>query len=190
MIPQPILRTLRLELRPFRSTDANRVAELANDEELSRNLRSFEYPYSLEDANNWLGELPLEWEQGKSAVFGVVRCATEGRPNELVGAIGIVLDPQSNRGELGYWIGRNYWGQGIATEASQSMLDFAFSQLGLNKVVAECLDRNPASARVMEKVGMVQEGFLEKHFRKNAADGYSDVRVFGLLKATWNRRKP
>jgi len=188
MIPQPTLNASRLVLRPFAATDANRVAELANDEAITRNLRSFSYPYSLEDAEQWLGQLPGEWEQGKSAVFAICVGSAESQLDELVGAIGIVLDSQSNRGELGYWIGRSYWGQGIATEASQSILDFGFGQLGLNKVVAECLTRNPASARVMEKVGMVQEGLFEKHFRKNLADEYCDVRAFGLLKAAWNRR--
>lgn len=189
MIPQPILNTSRLKLRPFSDTDAPRVAELANDEEVSRNLRSFDFPYSLDDAKDWVGELPVEWEQGRSAVFAVCFEQAESHEQELVGAIGIVLDQQSNRGELGYWVGRKYWGQGIATEASQSMLDFAFGQLGLNKVVAECLVRNPASARVIEKVGMVQEGALEKHFRKNVGDEYCDVRVFGLLRTAWNGRE-
>ena len=190
MIPQPTLNTQRLELRPLTASDATRVAELANDEELSRNLRSFGFPYGIDDANEWLAEVLDEWEQGKSAAFAVCVVTAESVSNELVGSIGIVLDPQSNRGELGYWIGRNYWGQGIATDASQMMLDFAFGQLGLNKIVAECLDRNPASARVLEKIGMLQEGFLKKHFRKNVTEEYCDVRVFGLLKATWNARKP
>lgn len=189
MIPQPILNTSRLKLRPFSAADTQRVAELANDEEISRNLRSFEFPYSLDDAKDWVSGLPAEWEQGKSAVFAICFGQAEPQQEQLVGAIGIVLDQQSNLGELGYWVGRKYWGQGIATEASQSMLDFAFGQLGLNKVVAECLVRNPASARVIEKVGMVQEGFLEKHFRKNVADEYCDVRVFGLLRAAWNGRE-
>ena len=188
MIPQPTLRTQRLQLRPFSAQDAERVAELANDEELSRNLQGFDFPYGIEDANQWLGDLVSEWEQGRSAVFAICQSDSESALSELVGSIGIVLDQQSNRGELGYWIGRSYWGQGIATEACQSMLDFAFNQLGLNKVVAECLGRNPASARVMEKIGMLQEGFLQKHFRKNVTEEYSDVRAFGLLKAAWNGR--
>lgn len=190
MIPQPTLKTQRLELRPFSANDAERVAELANDEELSRNLRSFDFPYGIDDANQWLGELVSEWEQGKSVVFAICVFDDDSAASELVGSIGIVLDPQSNRGELGYWIGRSYWGQGIATEACQSMLDFAFSQLGLNKVVAECLDKNPASARVIEKIGMVQEGYFPKHFRKNVTEEYCDVRAFGLLKAAWNGRMP
>ena len=193
MVPLPNLTTLRLRLRPFSGSDADRVAELANDSALSKNLRSFEYPYSLQDAQQWLDELPAEWEQGKSAVFAVcLREKADPPPTEgcsLVGAIGVVLDSQSNRGELGYWIGRNYWGQGYATEASRSVLDFAFGQLGLNKVVAECLTRNPASSAVLKKVGMEQEGFLAKHFRKNEADDYCDVQVFGLLRSAWNVRQ-
>jgi len=189
MISQPSISTSKIALRPFASTDVQRVAELANDEEVSRNLRNFEYPYGTEDAANWISELPCEWEHGKSVVFSVSLPGSESRPEELVGAVGIVLDQQSNRGELGYWIGRKYWGQGIATEACFSILDFAFGQLLLNKVAAECLVRNPASARVLEKVGMVQEGYLKNHFRKYATDPYCDVRVFGLLRTAWNERK-
>ena len=190
MIPQPRLTTSRLELRPFCAADAPRVAELANDEQLSRNLRSFSFPYSLEDATQWIQELPSEWLQGQAAVFAVcLKDEDKDQQSELVGAIGVLLDQQSNRGELGYWIGRSYWGDGIATEASKSILDFAFGQLCLNKVTAESLDRNPASARVLEKLGMVQEGFFPKHFRKHETDEYCDVRPFGLLRATWNERK-
>jgi len=187
MLPLPTLTTKRLQLRPFLITDTERVAELANDSEVSKNVRSFDYPYTIQDAEQWVGGLAGEWETGKSAVFAICP-RSEDDSNAPVGAIGVVLDRQSNRGELGYWIGRSYWGQGFATEACGSVLDFAFSQLGLNKVVAECLTRNPASAVVLEKVGMTQEGFLTRHFRKHEADDYCDVRVFGLLRSVWNDR--
>jgi len=190
MIQQPTLKTSRLKLRPFCSADDQRVAKLVNDEETSRNLKGVDFPYSLEDATSWISELPGEWEQGKSAVFAICVKGTDSPDaEELVGAVGIVLDQQSSRGELGYWVGRDFWGQGIATEACQSMLDFGFNELGLNKVVAECLDRNPASANVLKKIGMVQEGLLKQHFRKNVADQYCDVLAFGILKSAWNARK-
>ena len=190
MNSQPTLKSRLLELRPLRASDAQRVAELANDEELSRNVRSFGFPYTLDDANEWLHQLPEEWDRGQSAVFAI--CPRENdssSESQLVGAAGIVLDQQSNRGELGYWIGRGYWGQGIATEAGKLMLDFAFGQLCLNKVTAECLTRNPASAKVLEKLGLKQEGYFEKHFRKLEGDEYCDVRAFGLPRSAWNQRK-
>ncbi len=192
---QPTLKTSRLELRPFCSNDIALVAELANDEQLSLNLRSFGFPYTVDDARQWIQTLEKEWENGQSTVFGVCVRETEDKREPtlvgatLVGAIGIVLDRQSNRGELGYWIGRSYWGQGIATEAGKSILDFAFGQLCLNKLTAECLTRNPASSRVLEKLGMVQEGFFAKHFRKRESDDYCDVQAFGLLRRAWNERK-
>lgn len=214
MIPQPNLDTSRLILRPFTDSDVDRVAELANDELLSRNLRSFTYPYSVEDARSWVTGLPGEWETGKSAVFAICLRSQESRlllressavtdqatsaerkatiepsPDKLlVGAIGIVFEQPSNRAEVGFWLGRQYWGQGITTEACVSVLDFAFAQLGLNKVYAECLTRNPASAAVLQKVGMVQEGVLKKHFRKHEAEDYNDVLLFGLLRSVWNDR--
>ncbi len=185
MVPLPNLKTARLKLRAFEPSDISRVAELCNDELVSRDLANVNYPYLLEDAERWVGGLPLEWEEGNSAVFAVCLRGTDD-VSDLIGTVGIVFDPQSNRGELGYWIGRSYWGQGFATEACRSALDFAFGQLGLNKVVAECLTRNPASAAVLKKLGMVQEGYLAKHFRKHEADDYCDVRVFGLLRSIWN----
>jgi RimJ/RimL family protein N-acetyltransferase len=187
---QPTFTTSGLVLRPFHVEDIPRVAELANDEQLSINLRSFGFPYTVEDASQWIQTLGKEWASGQSTVFAVcVRDTEDTRESTLVGAIGIVLDRQSNRGELGYWIGRSYWGQGIATEAGNSMLDFAFGQLCLNKLTAECLTRNPASSRVLEKLGMVQEGFFAKHFRKHEGDDYCDVQAFGLLRTAWNERK-
>jgi len=193
MIPQPNLETLRLVLRPFGSADVQPVAQLVNDEQLSRNLRTFTYPFSIDDAGRWVGELSGEWETGKSAVFAICRKATDqilddGADPLLVGAVGIVIEQPSNRAEVGFWVGRQYWGQGIATEACVSLLDFAFGQLGLNKVYAECLTRNPASSAVLQKVGMVQEGVLAKHFRKSQTEEYCDVQVFGLLRSVWNER--
>ena len=186
MIPQPNLKTSRLVLRPFESTDIDRVAGLVNDEELLRNLRDFRWPYTRDDAQQWVERLPADWETGKSAVFAI--CLNGFAPPQLVGSIGLVFEQPSNRAEIGYWIGREYWGQGIATEASVSMLDFAFSELGLHRVYAECLTRNPASAAVLKKVGMTEEGLLRGHFRKEESEEYCDVQLFGLLREAWNER--
>ena len=188
MIAQPELITSRLRLRPFIFADAQQVFELVNDPLVCQSLRSFSYPYSIEDAQGWLKSLPEEWEQGRSATFAICERG-DSIPDILVGTIGVVIDHQSNRGELGYWVGRRYWGRKIATEAGFSVLDFAFNELGLNKVVAECLEQNPASARVLENLGMAREGFLSRHFRKQEGDDYSNVLVYGILRRSWNNRK-
>lgn len=186
MIPQPNLKTSRLVLRPFTVADVDRVADLLNDEAMSRNLRTATWPYSRTNAQQWIESLLGAWEAGRSAVFAV--CLNRGSEPQLVGAIGLVFEQPSNRAELGYWVGRDEWGQGIATEACVSVLDFAFSELGIQRVYAECLDRNPASAAVLKKVGMSQEGVLARHFRKDETDEYCDVQLFGLLRSAWNER--
>ena len=186
MIPQPNLKTSRLVLRPFESSDIDRVADVANDEELSRNLRDVGWPYTRDDARRFIEPLAGDWEAGRSAVFAI--CLSRSAEQQLVGAIGLVFEQPSNRAEIGYWIGREYWGRGIATEASVSVLDFAFSEFRLHRVYAECLTRNPASAAVLKKVGMTEEGLLRGHFRKEETEEYCDVQLFGLLREAWNER--
>lgn len=192
MIPLPELTTARLTLRAFRIEESPQVARLVNDPEITKDLRSFDSPYSVTDARNWLVRLPDDWEQGRSAVFAICLRHSSGltteKPRTLIGSIGMLLDRRSNRGEMGYWVGRDFQGNGFCQEAAVAVLDFAFNGLGLHKVTSECLARNPASARVLEKSGFTQEGFLKQHFRKHEHEPFADVQVFGLLKEQWNQR--
>ena len=100
--------------------------------------------------------------------------------HSLIGAIGLVIKPEQDVAELGYWVGKPWWGQGYATEAAQAIVDHGFRKLGLARIYAQCFSRNPASARVLEKAGMVKEGHLRKHFKK--WDEFVDIEVFGVLR--------
>jgi RimJ/RimL family protein N-acetyltransferase len=80
---------------------------------------------------------------------------------------------------LGYWIGVPYWGNGYATEAGRAVLDHGFGELGLNRVYAHCFARNPASRRVLEKLGMRHEGTRRRHTLKWGE--YLDEEEFGIL---------
>ncbi|MBO0871137.1 MAG: GNAT family N-acetyltransferase [Micromonosporaceae bacterium] len=85
----------------------------------------------------------------------------ERRDGGLIGTVGLgVTSPEQHRGQMGYWVARPHWGCGYATAAARSVLDFAFDQLKLHKVVATCDPENAASARVLEKIGMQREGYL------------------------------
>jgi ribosomal-protein-alanine N-acetyltransferase len=90
-----------------------------------------------------------------------------------------------HRAELGYWIGVSHWNQGIATEASFALIDFTFSTMDINRIEAYHLTRNPASGRVMQKVGMTHEGTLREHLFKNGV--FEDSEIFSLLKSEWGR---
>ncbi|MCL7959647.1 MAG: GNAT family N-acetyltransferase, partial [marine benthic group bacterium] len=99
----------------------------------------------------------------------------------LVGAISLRLDFEHARAELGYWIGLPFWGRGYATEAAVAMVGYGFNELGLNRIFAHHVARNPASGRVMKKAGFTHEGFHRAHVLKNGR--FEDLHSFAILRA-------
>ncbi len=173
---QPTLHTERLVLRPFTPEDAPAVAVLANDPEIAANTLSFPYPYELRMAEEWIAGQPERWEKGELANFAIV--LRDG--GEMVGSIGLIISAEHGRAELGYWVGRAFWGAGYCTEAARAVVDFGFRVLGLNRVQAHHFTRNPASGRVLRKIGMRHEGHLPQWLRKG--DVYEDAELFGILR--------
>ena len=105
----------------------------------------------------------------------------------LIGAISLMdLSARHERGEFGYWIGQPYWNKGYCTEAARAVLTYGFSILGLNRIHGRFLKRNPASGRVMEKIGMIQEGCLRAHDKK--WEQFEDIVLYGILKSEWHNR--
>lgn len=147
-------RTDRLLLRPAWGEDSAKIFRGIADEQVVRNLASAPWPYLPEHASGW-AEIPRPAHRPASLIF--LRGA--GEP-ELVGAIGIhdVPDGRSGEVELGYWIARERWGQGIATEAGAAMLRFARDTLRLPRLIAGHFLDNPASGRVLRKLGFQPTG--------------------------------
>lgn len=177
MIPPalPTLTTARLVLRPFRLADAAVVQRLAGERDIAANTLTVPHPYPDGDAEAWIATHQAAYGDGKVVTLAV----TERESGELVGAIGLALTPGDQRGELGYWIGTSWWNRGYATEAGRAMLAFGFEQLGLHRVMARHLVRNPASGRVMEKLGMQHEGILRHHVLKWGV--FEDLAVYAVL---------
>ena len=101
----------------------------------------------------------------------------------LAGAMGLVVRPEHRRAEIGYWIALPYWNRGYATEAGHALLRHAFEDLGLNRVYAERFSRNPASGRVMQKLGMRHEGSMRQHIVKWGEA--IDVEVYAIVREEW-----
>lgn len=177
MAQRPTLETDRLTLRPFTLDDAPRVQALAGDRAIADTTLHIPHPYAEGAAEAWIGTHASEFQAGKSVVFAVAVRDTDA----LVGAIGLTLNSNDARAEMGYWIGKPYWNRGYATEAAHAVLDYAFNELELNRVHASYLSRNPASGRVMEKLGMQHEGRLRQHIRK--WDVFEDLEVRGILRS-------
>ena len=91
--------------------------------------------------------------------------------------------PGEDVAELGYWIGKPFWGKGYATEAARSLIDFGFTVLGLNRIAARHFARNPASGRVMQKVGMLQTGVDRQAGQK--WDRYEDFVLYEIQRDVW-----
>ena len=138
-------RTERLLLRPGWAEDAPALAQAIGDEMIVRNLATAPWPYRLRDAEAFLAQ-PRDPALPSMLVFE----RTEGAPR-LVGACGLGRRP-SGAVEMGYWIARGNWGQGFATEASIALIDIART-LRIDRVEASHFLDNPASGRVLEKLG-------------------------------------
>lgn len=144
-------RTERLLLRPGWSEDAPALYAAITDLAIVRNLTSPPWPYSMADAEAFLAtERPID-----APSFLLFR-RTRGAP-QLVGAAGLGRKPNGDA-ELGYWIARPFWGLGYATEAGDAVLRIARDGLRLNKLTAGHFTDNPASGRVLEKIGFRPTG--------------------------------
>lgn len=104
----------------------------------------------------------------------------------MVGAAELVIDIANRSGTIGYIVHPDYWGQGVATEAATCLIDDGFNRLKLHRIWATCDSRNIASAKVLKKIGMQQEGRLRDHLRLN--DGWRDSLVFGILEDEGSRQ--
>ena len=106
---------------------------------------------------------------------------TDKMTGKLYGAIGLSNNQMFNNGEIAYWVGEEYWGNGYATEAAEAIIKFAFVEKGYNKVFARYFASNGASGRVLEKLGMRKEGILREQVKKD--NTYVDLVYLGILKS-------
>lgn len=150
-------RTERLLLRPGWAEDAPALRAAIADEAIVRNLASAPWPYRLADAEAFLAT-----DRGPRDVSMLMFRRTAGAP-QLVGAAGLRWTPDGEI-ELGYWIARPYWGLGYATEAIEAMIANARHTLRLDRISAGHFLDNPASGRVLEKLGFVPTGEVRQRY--------------------------
>jgi RimJ/RimL family protein N-acetyltransferase len=177
---QSSLPTARLLLRPYQLTDAGDLQRLAGDRRIAATTANIPHPYPDGAAEAWIARHASQWSASTHASFAVVHAADA----RLVGGAGLVIDREQGRAEMGYWIAVPEWGQGFATEAAQALCRFGFAVLGLRRIEARHLASNPASGRVMVKLGMRYEGTLRSHEVK--WDEVHDLVVYGLLAEEWS----
>lgn len=174
--PPPTLETGRLLLRPFRADDASAVQRHLSEWEVAQTTAAVPYPYPPGAAAEWIAGLGPRHEAGE--VLAVA--ATRRDDGVLVGAVELRPGGRGHRADLGYWIGRPYWGRGYATEAAGAVVRWAFDVLRLHRVHASAFARNPASGAVLRRIGMRWEGTLRRHHLR--WEVLEDVEIYGVLR--------
>jgi [ribosomal protein S5]-alanine N-acetyltransferase len=175
----PTHETKRLLLRPFTLADAKDVQRLAGDRAIADTTLTIPHPYGDGMAEAWISTHQETYDQEKGMTFAITR-----KPDGvLLGAISLIDISKGHQAEIGYWVGKPYWSQGYCTEAASAVLRYGFSVLGLIRIHARYLTRNPASGRVMQKLGMRHEGCRRQHVMKWGK--CEDIELYGILKQEW-----
>jgi len=172
------VRTVRLLLRPFRLNDASDVFEYASDPEWARYLVNIPQPFTMRDAEEFVARFSdlASWD-----TFPMFAITLE---TKVIGEIYLnTLDLLHERAELGYSLSRDHWGKGLTPEAAHAVMDWAFQKHNLNKIYSTCDPRNERSRRVLEKIGMVQEGLLRSQIKWHSE--FRDVVYYGVLRHEW-----
>jgi RimJ/RimL family protein N-acetyltransferase len=130
-------------------------------------------------AEEWISTLKPSFDADERVTFAATLTADQ----QLVGAISLRINRPFDRAELGYWIGEPYWGCGYCTEAAKVVVRYGFEKLDLNRIHACFLERNPSSGKVLQKIGMSDEGVARQHVRKHGK--FEDLILYGLLRDEW-----
>jgi 8-oxo-dGTP diphosphatase len=150
------LTTERLTLRPLALDDAEAMHRLINDWEVTRNLAVVPFPYPRQLADDWIASTVRELAEGTA--FSLAITGHEGPQEHLLGVVSLRLDGKPRTATLGYWVGRRYWGHGVATEAAGRMVRWGIANLELDRIDANVATDNPASAAVLRRIGFRQTG--------------------------------
>ena len=164
----PTLVGILVNLRQLSVNDARAIAHLMNYN-ISKYLYEVPDPYSIQDALGFINKAHNDFESLSALHFAIEYKRMSDQRNNypvFVGSIGLKnIDLINKKSDLGYWIGEEYWGRGIATECVRLIISYAFSSsgLGLREVIAYVFPENKASIRVLENNGMKNKGKVNEY---------------------------
>lgn len=148
------LETERFLLRPLREGDAAELHRLVNDWEVAKTLARVPFPYPRDLADEWIASTAARLAAGEAYHLAIARRADD----VMVGCVGLTLDPPARSAELGYWVGRRHWGQGIAPEVAGRLARWAIANLDIDRITASALTDNGRSAAVLKRIGFREAG--------------------------------
>jgi RimJ/RimL family protein N-acetyltransferase len=153
------IKTERLVLRPLMLEDAPAFSKLASDYDIAKMTGSIPHPFPLFSAEFKIMYLRRQKERGLAYPYAITR---DGK--ELIGVIDLFRSAPDAALEIGYWLGKAYWGQGLVTEAAKAIIQEARQSLGVKALLAGAFTDNPASLTVLKKLGFLPTGEEEMYF--------------------------
>ncbi len=165
---------MKFKLRPWKADDLENLVKHANNFEIAKNMMdNFPHPYSEEDGRKFLDMVS---KQNPPLILAI---DIDGK---AVGSIGLhpKKDIMRKNGEMGYWLAKPFWGQGIITKAIMQMSKYGFENLNIERIFARPFGTNIASQKALEKAGFKLEAHLENTLYKN--EEYEDELIYALRK--------
>jgi RimJ/RimL family protein N-acetyltransferase len=161
----PKIKGLLVNLRELSINDAVDISRLMTYN-ISKSLWRVPYPYTVKNAVNFINSCHRDFKSLKAVNFAIQYKNNLGDVNRLVGTISLKnIDSDNKKANMGYWIGEQYWGNGIATESVELVINYAFSVLGVEEISAYVYSENKASIRVLEKNGMTKKEQVNEYNR-------------------------
>ena len=172
----------KVNLRPLRSSDLDSLCEHARDREISR-FTFVPHPYRPDHARRFLEYSRVQARKEIGMHFGIEERST-GR---IIGVVGIEgIDRHNRKAEIGYWLGKKYWRQGIAFEAVSLVLKYLFGTLRMKRVYAHVFPGNTASERLLLRLGFQFEGMERaSRFRRGR---WMDCILYAILREEYRPR--
>ena len=177
MIVRSEITTDRLVLRTYKTTDGDAVWPVLSHPKLYATTLGLPRPYPREKVDQWFNFIEKQWDEDSGYEFGIFL----NQSGEYVGNCGLLgINRRSEIGGISYNCDPAKWGNGYTTEAAYALCSFGFDVLKLNRIDGGCMSINPASRRVMEKVGFIYEGTRKQHIKKDGL--FYDEDILGLLR--------
>ena len=175
------IETRRLILRPYTLNDTPEIQRFLSDGDIASNIANITHPLEDGYAEEWVRTRMERLEKGEEVSFAI----NHRQEGYLIGAIGLNISKEHKRADIWYWIGKPYWNNDYCTEAAQAVVEYGFEVLKFNRIWGDHMTRNPASGKVLQKIGMKYEGCLRQHYMKWGI--FEDLDCYGILRSEYSK---
>ena len=177
-----IIETVRLTLRRLEPADAEMMFHhWTSDEKVTRFLR-WDAHQTLDETKGMIEQWVNRYQDDSTYYWGMYL-----QDGQMIGSIGVTITSEYDlQGALGYKIGSQWWNQGYASEAARAVIDYMFRYTDIERIDSFCSIENPASSKVMEKIGMKHEGILRHYYLTR--DGFHDCTLYSIIRDEWKQK--